>query len=208
MCCQRCVAAGTCWRIRDRQRRRLRNSSWHRQERAADAVLFSPSLGRHPVTVLAKRKNALAAAKSRCLLSMTPTRAPSRSIARYRYRHWPRTLMYVSSIYQLRPTRPLRLRRRFSARAGVSFASHSRTASLVAQEPGHYEGNDVARVLCLIQHAGAAFVELRTGSGTGGNLVPSAQVVRGSRLIHTAAHLASLPPNGGQCATLTVWRNY
>ena len=72
----------------------------------------------------------------------------------------PHTLMYVSSIYQLRPTRSLRLRRRFSARAGVSFASHSRTASLVAQEPGHYEGNDVARVLCLIQHAIAAFAEL------------------------------------------------
>jgi hypothetical protein len=31
----------------DRQRRELRNSSWHRQYRAADAVLFSPSIGRH-----------------------------------------------------------------------------------------------------------------------------------------------------------------
>ncbi len=31
--------------------------------------------------------------------------------------------------YQLRPTLPLRLRRRCSVRAGVSLASHSRTAS-------------------------------------------------------------------------------
>ena len=47
MCCQRRVAAGTCWRMRDRQRRKFRSSSWQRQYRLADPVLFSPSIGRH-----------------------------------------------------------------------------------------------------------------------------------------------------------------
>src|SRR5215831_3993 len=47
MCCQRRVAAGTCWRMRDRQRRKFRSSSWPRQYRLADPVLFNPSLGRH-----------------------------------------------------------------------------------------------------------------------------------------------------------------
>ena len=41
----------------------------------------------------------------------------------------PCTRIYVSSVYQLRPTLPLLLRRRCSVRAGVSSASHSRTAS-------------------------------------------------------------------------------
>jgi len=36
------------------------------------------------------------------------TKAPSRSIARYRYRQQLRTPMYVSSTYQLRPTLPFR----------------------------------------------------------------------------------------------------
>ena len=36
---------------------------------------------------------------------------------------------HVSSTYQLRPTLPFRRRRRFSANAGVSLASQSRTAS-------------------------------------------------------------------------------
>jgi Gluconate 2-dehydrogenase subunit 3 len=31
MCCQRRVAAETCWRMRDRQRRKFRSSSWPRQ---------------------------------------------------------------------------------------------------------------------------------------------------------------------------------
>jgi hypothetical protein len=47
MCCQRRVAAGTCWRMRDRQRRKFRSSSWPRQYRLADPVLFNPSIGRH-----------------------------------------------------------------------------------------------------------------------------------------------------------------
>src|SRR5580700_7399872 len=45
----------------------------------------------------------------------------------------------VPSVYQLRLTRPLRLRRRCSARAGVSLASHSRTASLGDNEPAGQE---------------------------------------------------------------------
>ena len=40
-----------------------------------------------------------------------------------------RTRIYVSSMYQLGPILPLRRRRRFSASAGVSLASQSRTAS-------------------------------------------------------------------------------
>src|ERR1700756_265864 len=40
MCCQRRVAAGTCWRMRDRQCRKFRSSSWPRQYRLADPVLF------------------------------------------------------------------------------------------------------------------------------------------------------------------------
>src|SRR5215472_10698303 len=47
MCCQRRVAAGTGWRMRDRQRRKFRSSSWPRQYRLADPVLFNPSIGRH-----------------------------------------------------------------------------------------------------------------------------------------------------------------
>src|SRR6266446_6647888 len=47
MCCQRRVAAGTCWRMRDRQRRKFRSSSWPRQYCLADRVLFNPSIGRH-----------------------------------------------------------------------------------------------------------------------------------------------------------------
>src|SRR5207245_1076722 len=47
MCCQRRVAAGTCWRMRDRQRRKFRSSSWPQQYRLADPVLFNPSIGRH-----------------------------------------------------------------------------------------------------------------------------------------------------------------
>jgi len=47
MCCQRRVAAGTRWRMRDRQRRKFRSSSWPRQYRLADPVLFNPSIGRH-----------------------------------------------------------------------------------------------------------------------------------------------------------------
>jgi hypothetical protein len=47
MCCQRRVAAGTRWRVRDRQRRKFRSSSWPRQYRLADPVLFNPSIGRH-----------------------------------------------------------------------------------------------------------------------------------------------------------------
>ena len=47
MCCQRRVAAGTRWRLRDRQRRKFRSSSWPRQYRLADPVLFNPSIGRH-----------------------------------------------------------------------------------------------------------------------------------------------------------------
>jgi hypothetical protein len=47
MCCQRRVAAGTCWRMRDRQRRKFRSSSWPRQYRLADPVLFNPSIGRN-----------------------------------------------------------------------------------------------------------------------------------------------------------------
>src|SRR5262244_2380223 len=47
MCCQRRVAAATCWRMRDRQRRKFRSSSWPRQYRLADPVLFNPSIGRH-----------------------------------------------------------------------------------------------------------------------------------------------------------------
>ena len=47
MCCQRRVAAGTRWRMRDLQRRKFRSSSWQRQYRLADPVLFSPSIGRH-----------------------------------------------------------------------------------------------------------------------------------------------------------------
>ena len=47
MCCQRRVAAETCWRMRDRQRRKFRSSSWPRQYRLADPVLFNPSIGRH-----------------------------------------------------------------------------------------------------------------------------------------------------------------
>jgi hypothetical protein len=47
MCCQRRVAAGTCWHMRDRQRRKFRSSSWPRQYRLADPVLFNPSIGRH-----------------------------------------------------------------------------------------------------------------------------------------------------------------
>jgi hypothetical protein len=82
-----------------------------------------------PVTAFADRKKAWAATRSRCSLSITSTKAPVRSIARYRYRQPPRTRMYVSSTYQLRPTLPFRRRRRFSANAGVSLASQSRTAS-------------------------------------------------------------------------------
>ena len=47
MCCQRRVAAGTRWRMRDRQRRKFRSSSWPQQYRLADPVLFNPSIGRH-----------------------------------------------------------------------------------------------------------------------------------------------------------------
>jgi len=47
MCCQRRVAAGTRWRMRDLQRRKFRSSSWPRQYRLADPVLFNPSIGRH-----------------------------------------------------------------------------------------------------------------------------------------------------------------
>src|SRR6516162_1035118 len=47
MCCQRRVVAGTRWRMRDRQRRKFRSSSWPRQYRLADPVLFNPSIGRH-----------------------------------------------------------------------------------------------------------------------------------------------------------------
>src|SRR5262244_832820 len=47
MCCQRRVAAGTRWRMRDRQRRKFRSSSWPRQYRLGDPVLFNPSIGRH-----------------------------------------------------------------------------------------------------------------------------------------------------------------
>src|ERR1700739_4576091 len=47
MCCQRRVAAEPCWRMRDRQRRKFRSSSWPRQYRHADPVLFNPSIGRH-----------------------------------------------------------------------------------------------------------------------------------------------------------------
>jgi hypothetical protein len=114
MCCQRRVAAGTCWRMRDRQRRKFRSSSWPRQYRLADPVLFNPSIGRHrplmprdPAQVgcpgigivavrgdpirgytghrLCRSKKALAAARSRRSLSITSTNAPLRSIARYRY---------------------------------------------------------------------------------------------------------------------------
>jgi transposase-like protein len=44
---RRRVAAGTCWHMRDRQRRKSRSSSCPRQYRPADAVLLKPSIGRH-----------------------------------------------------------------------------------------------------------------------------------------------------------------
>src|SRR6185437_6126243 len=133
-----------------------------------------------PVTAFADRKKALAAARSRCSLSITSTRAPARSIARYRYRQPPRTRMYVSSTYQLRPALPRRRRRRFSANAGVSLDSQSRTASydaaekehlaqipqarLVAQAPEHHEGDDVGGELCPVQGPTAALIELLTAA--------------------------------------------
>src|ERR1700684_4389715 len=43
--------------------------------------------------------------------------------------------MYVSSTYQLRPTLPRRRRRRFSANAGVSLVSQSRTTSWLKTMP-------------------------------------------------------------------------
>src|ERR1700724_3604862 len=47
MCWWRRVAAGTRWRMRDRQRRQFRSSSWPQQYRLADPVLFNPSIGGH-----------------------------------------------------------------------------------------------------------------------------------------------------------------
>jgi len=44
---KRRVAAGTCWHMRDRQRRKFRSSSWLRQYRLADGTLLKPSIGRH-----------------------------------------------------------------------------------------------------------------------------------------------------------------
>jgi hypothetical protein len=49
---------------------------------AVMAIGCDPSGDHPPVTVLAERKNALAAAMSRCSLNITSTKAPERSIAR------------------------------------------------------------------------------------------------------------------------------
>ena len=43
------------------------------------------------------RKNRLAASRSRLAVRRKSTGFPCLSMARYKYRHWPRTLMYVSS---------------------------------------------------------------------------------------------------------------
>ena len=51
-------------------------------------------VGNCVVTAFADRKKRLAAARLRCSLSITSTRAPSRSIARYRYFQRPCTRIY------------------------------------------------------------------------------------------------------------------
>src|ERR1700735_5102871 len=107
---------------------------------------------------------------------MTSTKAPSRSIARYRYRHRPRTRIYVSSMYQLGPTLPLRRRRRCSASVGGLPIAHRFIAEgepagqehlgqisqvqFVTQPPEHHECDDIAQILHTVEHTGAALVEL------------------------------------------------
>ena len=130
------------------QRRKWRSSSWHRQWRAADAVLISPSIGRHRplmprslVDVMLSEHRDLAAAKAffrsaKTVTSVTPDRVTTdghdaypraiRTELRRLLRH--RTSCYLNNRLE-QDTRPLRLRRRYSAIADVSFASHSRTAS-------------------------------------------------------------------------------
>src|SRR5829696_2795317 len=81
------------------------------QRRADRAGVAVVAVGRDrsgvmPVAALAERKNAWAAAMSRCSFSMVSTRLPLRSMARYRYAQRPRTFRYVSSTCQWRPRLP------------------------------------------------------------------------------------------------------
>jgi hypothetical protein len=81
-------------------------------------------------------------------------------------------------------------------------------AQLVAQSPEHHEGDDIARVLRPVKHIGAAFVELLdTDSGTGGNPVPSAQVVHGYPSTHMLDSASpSLPPIEADFVAFAAWR--
>ena len=47
MWCKRRVAVETCWHMQDRQRTRVRSSSWLRQYHLAEGTLLKPSIGRH-----------------------------------------------------------------------------------------------------------------------------------------------------------------
>ena len=139
-----------------------------------------------PVTALADRKNALAAAMSRFSLSLTSTSAPEHD--RWHFdkdsHHRPFTLMYVSvNMRKLLPIRPVcaAAGRGVSMRVGVSFASQSQNrliaefdapdqehlwqipqAQLVAKPPKDHECDDVGWILSAIENSTAAFIELLT----------------------------------------------
>src|SRR5208337_269183 len=65
---KRRVAAGTCWHMRDPERRTFRSSSWPRHNRLAESVLLKPSIGRHRL--------------------LMPRWSCSRRLLRYRFVRW------------------------------------------------------------------------------------------------------------------------
>src|SRR3984893_8323818 len=130
-----------------------------------------------PVTAFADRKKALAAARSRCSLSITSTRAPARlrdtDIANH---HAPNVcLVDVPASADFAFSSPTQVLSQCWGKFGFPIPhgliaedepadqEHFRQipqAELVAKPPEHHESNDITRVLGSVQEAGAALVEL------------------------------------------------
>jgi hypothetical protein len=80
--------------------------------------------------------------------------------------------------------------------AGQKHLRQVAQAQLVAQATEHNEGNDVARVLCLIQHVSAAFIELLAAAAAEPAVAlcrPLWSFADRGRSTCRTAHLASLP---------------
>jgi hypothetical protein len=132
-----------------------------------------------PVTALADRKNALAAASSRCSLSLTSTKgavaidraieippsAPHPNICLVNVPTWanPAFASPTQVLGKRRRQLCLPIAHRFIAEdepAGQEHLGQIPQAQFVTQPPEHYESDDIARILRTVKQAAAAFVEL------------------------------------------------